>query len=42
MRAGNGMLESVLNILLPMAEAGRIDARDKFINSTVEYFRFAQ
>ena len=38
MRAGNGMLESVLNIL-PMAQAGHIGIyRDKFINSTVEYY----
>ena len=38
MRAGNGMLESVLSIL-PMAQAGHIGIyRDKFINSTVEYY----
>ena len=38
MRAGNGMLESVLS-LLPYAQAGHIGIyRDKFINTTVEYY----
>ena len=38
MRAGNGMLESLLN-LMPTAKAGHIGIyRDKFINSTVEYY----
>ncbi len=38
MRAGNGMLESMLN-LMPTAKAGHIGIyRDKFINSTVEYY----
>ena len=38
MRAGNGMLESILN-LMPTAKAGHIGIyRDKFINSTVEYY----
>lgn len=38
MRAGNGMLESLLN-LMPTAKAGHIGIyRDKFINATVEYY----
>lgn len=38
MRAGNGMLDSTLD-LLPFAQVGHIGIyRDKFLNSTVEYF----
>jgi len=38
MRAGNGMLESVME-LLPGASVGHIGIyRDKFINNTVEYY----
>jgi uracil phosphoribosyltransferase len=38
MRAGNGMLESMLT-LLPFCSAGHIGIyRDKFINNTVEYY----
>lgn len=38
MRAGNGMLDSMLN-LLPFCSAGHIGIyRDKFINNTVEYY----
>lgn len=38
MRAGNGMMESMLS-LLPFASAGHIGIyRDKFIDNTVEYY----
>ena len=38
MRAGNGMMEAMLEIL-PFAHAGHVGIyRDKFIQSTVEYF----
>lgn len=38
MRAGNGMLDSVLS-MIPFASAGFIGIyRDKFINNTVEYY----
>lgn len=38
MRAGNAMLDSVLNVI-PFASAGFIGIyRDKFINNTVEYY----
>lgn len=38
MRAGNGMIDSVLEVL-PFAGAGHIGIyRDKFINNTVEYY----
>jgi uracil phosphoribosyltransferase len=38
MRAGNGMLESVLQVI-PFASAGFIGIyRDKFIHNTVEYY----
>jgi uracil phosphoribosyltransferase len=38
MRAGNGMMESMLD-LLPFCPAGHIGIyRDKFINNTVEYY----
>lgn len=38
MRAGNGMMESMLN-LLPFSSAGHIGIyRDKFIDNTVEYY----
>ena len=38
MRAGNGMLDAVLDII-PFASAGHIGIyRDKFINNTVEYY----
>ncbi len=38
MRAGNGMLDGLLN-MLPFASAGHIGIyRDKFINNTVEYY----
>ena len=38
MRAGNGMMDSILSTL-PFASAGHIGVyRDKFINNTVEYY----
>lgn len=38
MRAGNGMLDGVLS-MIPFASAGHIGIyRDKFVNSTVEYY----
>ncbi|MBD64593.1 MAG: uracil phosphoribosyltransferase [Halobacteriovoraceae bacterium] len=38
MRAGNGMLESMLEVL-PFSQSGHIGIyRDKFINNTVEYY----